>query len=179
MDAPVHISETRQGKLLARLAAMTERMAMIAAERAEQAETAEEFRTYSDAVVKHAKSLRMTLALENRLMRDTARHDREHRAELELQTQEARARRRQRLWTDLAAEVCNEYEEPDFRDEVLTDLQDRLEEEARLATFLDEPFEVQLDRLKRVFDLGKYAYDDDDDPQPSPDSVPAAPADTS
>ena len=176
MEGPVHISETRQGKTLARIALWGERLAEMCAERAEAAETAEDFKIYVDSFAKVTRGVRMTLALENRLMRDTARHDREHRAELDLQTKEAKARRRQRLWNDLAGEACTEYEELDFREEVLADLQDRLEEEVRLATFLDETFEAQLDRLKHAFGLGRYASEDD---EPDSESVSTEPEDTS
>ena len=163
MKGPVHISETRQGKTLARIALWGEQLAEASALRAQEAETADEFKIYLDGFAKVTRGVRMTLALENRLMRDTARHEREHRAEHELQTKEARARRRQRLYTEIAGEICDAYEAPEFRDDVLADLQEKLEEEVRLASFAEEPLDYQLDRLRCYFDLGPYHVDDEED----------------
>ena len=161
MDGLVDITDTRQGKQLARAAARLERLAEIAAERAEAAQTAEEFRIYSDAVARHSRGLRMTLALESKIVRDTFAYrreaavaEREHRAERELQTAEARARRKRELCERISAEMWREWEgEPDLVDEAISDLRERLERESKLDTFLEEPIDYQVERFKTIFGL--------------------------
>jgi hypothetical protein len=167
-----HISETRQGKSLAKLAAIGERLAEVMAERAAEAETSQDAKIYVDCFHKLARGVRMTYALEMKLQRDEQAFLREYAPQMDKQRKEAVAARRNQLYVRLEHEVWDEFPDDETFHEFTGDIREHLEEEARLDTFLDETLEHQLARLKTKLGLGQ-ACDDDDEPT-SPDAAASA-----
>lgn len=174
MIADVDIAETRQGRMLARLASLSLELAESLQTRALAAETTEEAVKLAGAFHRCARSARQSLALEfklihdnDRICRDKERHDREFRAERERQQKDAVARRRNRVHQELEKVIWDEVEDRDTAHELVGDLYDELEEECRLDSFLDETVEAQIERLRRSLDIDEiaaiYREDDEDD----------------
>jgi hypothetical protein len=128
------------------------------------AETPEETAELARAFHSVARTVRQTLALEARLMRDAKRQEREDRTEAEgrerleafAAEQAARApylARKSRIVTVIDRIIAAEYEDEDEAERLSDEIADRLGEDACVAGFLDRPIDEQIAGLCRDFGL--------------------------
>jgi ribosomal protein S9 len=126
------------------------------------AETPEETAELAKAFHSVARTVRQTLALEARLMRDAKRQEREDRTEAEgrqrLEADAAEqaahapyAARKSRIVSVIDRILATEYE--DEAERLSDEIADRLGEDARDAGFLDQPIDEQIAGLCRDFGL--------------------------
>jgi hypothetical protein len=128
------------------------------------AETPEETAELARAFHSVARTVRQTLALEARLMRDAKRQEREDRNEAEgrerLEAYAAEqaahapyAARKSRIVAVIDRILATEYEDEDEAERLSDEIADRLGEDACVAGFLDQPIDEQIAGLCRDFGL--------------------------
>jgi hypothetical protein len=168
MDEPLHISETRHGKILAELAQLGLSLAKDLHARALDAESAEEAARLATAFHRISRGVRQTLALEAKLMRDEQAYLRDFPRQPDPRRQERVALRRRQIHQEVERAIWNEYDDAETFHGMKGDLHDVLERESHLATFLDEPLAYQLDRLKALFGCdGRKRPEDEEEELPA------------
>lgn len=164
MVTDVPIDETRHGRILARLTALAMARVEDLQVRALAAEPTEEAVGLHAACGKAERSVRQTLALELKFVCDHARAAREDERQArdfaqhrQTVRKEAVIRRKEALRLDLERVAWDEFDHDpaSYRDFVEEELYAALAEEARLATFLEEPLPAQFDRIQRELGLGQ------------------------
>lgn len=166
MESAPDITE-RQGRLLAELAALGMDLARDLAARAKAADTDEDAAALAHAFDRVSRSVRMCLALEQRLD-----HER-RRAEVEARdaVRDGLEHRGKQLRAAVSRAIETETEGAEkFR--LLLRLSERLEEERLFETFAEGPIEAHIARIRR--DLGLPPEDPANDAEP--DDAPPAPA---
>ena len=141
----------RHGRILGRLSELGLALAEAAQERALCAETTPEVRDLTLAFHRAARSVRQTLALEAKLERDRRRQDREDDALAVRRARDAAQTRKARVRLAVERLVWTEADE-DEAENLLADLDDRLEEAAYGDDFADQPIEALIERI--AADLG-------------------------
>jgi hypothetical protein len=171
MSDPVHISETRHGRMLAEGAGLLLTLAREAQERAMAAEDGAAFDRHAATCNRTLRGMRQCLALEAKLGREQEAHDLQA-APLREKDRKARvSRRHTQVYRAIEPLIWTEHE--DIASELVADLREMLDFEALDDDFLREPLARQIDRIRGHFDLiGPDPGPDDDVPQ-----VEADPAD--
>lgn len=156
------ISETRQGMILAQLAGLGVSIARDLEQRACAAKTNEEAVSLAGAFHKVARSVRATLALEMKLVRDQQVLLRDFAADMARRRKEEVATRRNDVRLTVEEAIWREFPEHEAYDELRDVLRELLDEETGLSTFLNEPADVQVQRLKGKLGLTTVSADEED-----------------
>src|SRR5882757_5623216 len=143
----------RHAAILARLADISERLAMKHAERALAADDPEVEARATAAFQRAARSLRQCLALEAKLVRDAARAEREEADDARRKADSRRDRRRFHARTVVAHLIWTESENDTEAERLESDLDDLLGLEAFAEDLGDETAEVLIARLCRELGL--------------------------
>jgi hypothetical protein len=150
MSRAAEMAERHQA-VLTELSALGLDLARVLHERALAAETPEETAALAGAFHRISRSVRQTLALEARLKRDLKRQDRDDLAETERQQTSLIRTRKAQVRAAVERLVWTEAE-PDEAEDLLSDLDERLAEEALYPGFACDPVEAHIERL--TTDLG-------------------------
>ena len=149
----------RHHRILTRLADAGERLALKLAERAEAAETEESAERLALSFQRVSRAVRMTLALEMRLMQDRLRLEREGRAERALIGQARKKQVRAEILRTLPPETCRNE-----RFQIDLEVAERLEAED-LELLAEGPFEAHIARLREEMGLpAAEAANDESEP---------------
>jgi hypothetical protein len=151
MTAAADMAE-RRARALALLFESGEAAVRAARGRLEAAESADEFAQAALALQRVSRSLRQTLALEDKLARAAERRAAAAEEALAKRRAQARQARRDQLSVMVTRAVWDEYE-PDAPAEREDRLFELLDEEEVLDDFLDAPIEAQAERLCRKLDV--------------------------
>jgi len=157
MTDPAETKAERCDRMLGELAELGMAVARDLAARAQAAETPEEATQLALAFHRVSRSLRQTLALDAKLTRDAAQAEREA-AVLQARQDEARALARHRRHKDAVRAgverlIWAEAEDDDAAEELLTELEERLGNEAVTEGFEDTPVEILIARIREGLDL--------------------------
>jgi len=176
----------RHGRILAELAEIGMAIARDLQVQALEAETPEAKARAAAAFAPVARAVRQSLALEAKLARDLARHERE---ELQAADRDLAARlrkRKTRVRLHMQRAICNAFADAETGDEVmmrLEDLRDRLDDDLLEADFAERPFHEVIATLHRALgmdpsDFGPPdGFDDDPDPGDEGEPDPSDPGD--
>ena len=148
---PAETMAERHARQLARVAELSLALAEDAQAAALATPEATDKATLCVAFQRMARSVRQSIALEARLVRDQTRDAREAEAHAAAETGAAVETRKRQVRADLERQVVCEID-PREAEAWLADLDERLEEEALYDGFLDEPVEAHIARL--TADLG-------------------------
>ena len=146
------IDIVRDTEMLAEFAELALVLARDLQAKALATETVSESAEAAQAFHAVGRSLRQSLALKTRLVRDAARADREARDDADLQTVRRRDRHRARIEKPLERLIWTETEDEDEAERLVDLLDDRLAEAVLSDTFLADPVDVHIARLSA--DLG-------------------------
>lgn len=138
---------------LQEIAGMSVSLARNLQERALAAEDNDQAARLASAFHKVTRGLRQTIALHAKLAQDHARSEREARPERDRLHKAKVSERHTRLHRVLQKVIWDEAESPETADEMIGDLFEILREEADGETFLDEPIEAQVDRVRLALGL--------------------------
>ena len=149
----------RHARLLAELAEIGMAAAREPGAAIAEAETAERKATLATALHRVSRSVRQSIFLEARLVRDLARADRESAAEARDEVKRRTERRKGQLAALVERRIWDEHEEDEARNlEIL--LAEFIAKDASLDDFLTAPLETHVARL--CADLGLPAQGEDD-----------------
>lgn len=154
MSEPVDIAETRQGMILEQLAGLGMSLARDLHARALAAETTEEAVRLAEAFHKVARSVRQTLALEPRLIRDHSRNRRDAEAETARLAAARAGQKKARIRLAVERLIWTEAED-DEAERLVDDLDDLLDAEALSESFTETPVEALIEKVRA--DLGLAA----------------------
>ena len=141
----------RQGRILAELSELGMTLARDLHADATAAETPEQRAELSLAFQRTARSVRQTLALELRLVRDLRRCQQEERADVVREQEQRVARRRKQAQAAVERAIWTEYDW-DEQDDLIDTLKSLLDEDQLADGFADGPLESYVLRLRA--DLG-------------------------
>lgn len=163
MSFPAEMAE-RHGRMLAELGELGLSLARDLQGRALSAETPQEASQLADAFNRISRSVRQSLALEAKLLRDSLRDAREERDRQVRETELRKAARKAELKKRVCALVWTETELPEIGRLMVDEAPHHIEREAESETFLDEPVEAQIARIRKALGLDEDWADDDDEP---------------
>lgn len=172
-DAPE--TTQRHARVLAELAELGMAIARDVQAEVLSAETPEEKARAAAVFPQVARAVRQTVALEAKLLRDLARHEREDRQDADREIARRIRQRKARVRLHMERAIC-EASAPDYDEdgppEVVTmrleDLRDRLDDDVLDADFAFRPFHEVIEALHRSLGLPPPmdlpAEEDEDDP---------------
>jgi hypothetical protein len=121
--------------------------------RAIESEDNDQCARLASAFHKVTRGLRQTLALAAKLEQDYVRAEREAQPERDRRHKAKVAERHTKLHRVMQKTIWDEAESPDHAEDLIEFLFDVLKEEAESESFLDEPIETQIDRIRLTLDL--------------------------
>lgn len=121
--------------------------------RAMEAEDNDQAARLANAFQKVTRGLRQTLALHHKLEQDRARAEREAQPERDRRHKARIAERHTKLHRVMQKVIWDEAESPEDADELIVELFEILKEESEAESFLDEPIEAQVDRVRLALGL--------------------------
>jgi hypothetical protein len=161
MSSPAEMAE-RQGRMLAELAELGLTLARELQARALAAETPAETAQLAEAFHRISRSVRQSLALEAKLQREAVRDARDQRETEARETEVRRAARKAQLKKRVEQLIWDEVEEAEVAGDMARDVADFVEREAESESFLDEPVEAQIARIREVLGVDEdWELDDD------------------
>jgi hypothetical protein len=175
MSSPAEMAE-RQGRMLAELAELGLELARDLQGRALAAEGPAEAAALADAFHRIARSVRQSLALEARLQRDAARDAREQREEAARAAAARRDARKAQLAKRVERLIWDEAERAEDAFALVRQARDHVEAEAETETFLDEPVEAQIARIRAAMEAAWAEDETPDDGTPDEETPNAAEA---
>jgi hypothetical protein len=178
MFTPAKMAE-RQGRMLAELGELGLALARDLQGRALAAETPQEAAQLADAFHRISRSVRQSLALEAKLKRESVRDERDRRDDEARETEARRAARQTELRKRVERMIRTEGS-PELADLMLHEVPDIVRLEAESESFLDEPVEAQIARIREALgvdeDWALVAEDDEDgDPDATEEADDAGP----
>lgn len=154
MSTPATDMAEKHARILGELAGFGLNLARKLHDQGMAAETSEETAELARAFHSVARSVRQTLALEARLLRDGQRQAREDRAEAERIRRRPAEARKTRIGNALERLVWSEHEgDEDEAERLFDDIYERLTADAEAADFLDHAIDDQIGRLCAEFGL--------------------------
>jgi hypothetical protein len=165
MSSPAEMAE-RQGRMLAELAELGLALARELQARALSAEAPQETAHLAEAFHRISRSVRQSLALEAKLTRESVRDARDQREHQVRATAARRAARKALLCEAVERAIWDEVEAPETAAPIYRDVAHFVEREAESETFLDEPVEAQVARIREALGVPGRGGDDwdlDDD----------------
>jgi len=159
MATPTDMAE-QQDRALSGLLTLGMDLSRDVAARAKAAETAKDAEALALAFDRIARSVRLTIALQNRLTRDRQQLQRDVRADVA----EAADLRRKQVRAAIARDLRTEIESENERFRLLNRVNERLQEDALEASFVEGPIEACIARIRQG--LGLPPEPPANDPQP-------------
>jgi hypothetical protein len=185
MSSSAEMAE-RHGRMLAELGELGLTLARDLQGRALAAETSAEAAQLAEAFHRLSRSVRQSLALEAKLQRDAQRDAREVRDAAARETEARRAARKAQLKRRVERLIWDQIEEPEFAAELAGAAPHMVEREAESESFLDEPVEAQIERIRAALGVDEpweldeaetASEGDDPSADEDADAAAAAPAD--
>ena len=120
----------------------------------------------AEAFQRASRSYRQTVALQEKLLREAKRAERETRDDAQKQRSLQTHTRRAKVQSALNQLIWNEYENPEAEAlEMVVD--DRLDDEQLADTFTTEPLEAQVERIRKSIGLTQA----EPEAEPPPNSI--------